>query len=63
MWLVDDELTVEDVIERYNKNKDKYKDYEKYLKKYPNLVKEDIYVLNKISKKKKEDLKNTIIKL
>mgnify|MGYP001026613695 CR=1 FL=1 len=31
MWLVDDELTVEDVIERYNKNKDKYKDYEKYL--------------------------------
>ncbi len=60
-------FTLEDdkILENYSlitKKNISEKDYEKYLKKYPNLEKEDIYVLNKISKKKKEDLKNTIIK-
>lgn len=60
-------FTLEDdkILENYSlitKKNISEKDYEKYLKKYPNLEKGDIYVLNKISKKKKEDLKNTIIK-
>lgn len=60
-------FTLEDdkILENYSlitKDNISQKDYEKYLKKYPNLEKEDIYVLNKISKKKEEDLKNTIIK-
>lgn len=60
-------FTLEDdkILENYSlitKENISQKNYEKYLKKYPNLEKEDIYVLNKISKKKEEDLKNTIIK-
>lgn len=31
IWLVDDELTTEQVIEKYNTNKDDCKDYKKYL--------------------------------
>lgn len=31
MWLVDNELTYNEVIQKYNKNKYKFKDYNKYL--------------------------------
>ena len=53
------------ILENYSlisKNNLSQKDYNKYVKKYPALENEDIYILNKINKNKKEELDNIIVK-
>ncbi len=60
-------FTVDDdkILENYSlisKNNLSQKDYEKYVKKYPKLEEEDIYILNKVSKNKKEELEKIIIR-
>ncbi len=53
------------ILENYSlisKNNLSQKDYNKYVKKYPALENEDIYILNKINKNKREELDNIIVK-
>lgn len=58
-------LDDEKILENYSlisKNSLAIRDYEKYVKKYPKLENEDIYILKNINKNDKEELENVIIK-
>ena len=54
----------EKILENYtliNKNELSEKEYKKYVKKYPNIEKEEIYVLNKIKNEEKQEELNSIM--